>query len=76
LDSLRGAAAKSRTEAVMCWARAWGVGLDLAAKKLLEGKGRDDGVFISLFPYLTTSVAEPPFVFYYLFPGREPASCA
>jgi len=53
-----------------------GRGLDLAAKKRLEAKGRDDGVFISWFPSLTTAVAEAPFVSFFLFPGPEPAAGA
>jgi len=57
-------------------ARAWGAGLDLGAKKRLEAWGRDDGVFISLFPSLATSVAEIFFVFLLFFPGPEPAACA
>jgi len=60
----------------MRWARAWGAGLDLGAKKRLEVRGRDDGAFIALFPSLATSVAEASFVFFFLFPGPEPAACA
>jgi len=60
----------------MRWARAWGAVLDLGANKGLEGWGRDDGVFVSLFPYLATSVAEALLVFFFLFPGPEPATCA
>jgi len=60
----------------MRWARAWGAGLDLGAKKGLEAWGRDDGTFVSLSPSLTISVAEPPFVFSFLFPRPEPATCA
>jgi len=57
-------------------ARAWGEGLDLGAKKRLEAWGRDDGVFISLFLSLATSVAEVLFVFLLFLPGPEPAACA
>jgi len=60
----------------MRWARAWGAGLDLGAKKRLEACGRDAGGFISLSPSLATSVAEVPFVFFFFFPGPEPAACA
>jgi len=60
----------------MRWARAWGAGLDLGAKKRLEALGRDDGVFVSLFPSLPTSGAEALVVFFLLFPGPEPADCA
>jgi len=60
----------------MRWARAWGAGLDLIAKKRCEAWGRDDGNFISLFPSLAISVAEAPLVFFFLFPGPEPAACA
>jgi len=37
LDSVRVAVAMSRKEAGMRWARAWGAGFDLGAKKRLEG---------------------------------------
>jgi len=60
----------------MRWAREWGPGLDLGAKKRLEAWGRDDGAFNSLSPSLATSVALPPFVFFRLFPAPEPATCA
>ena len=76
MDSVRVAAAMSGKEAAMCWARAWGAGFDLGAKKCLEARGRDDGAFITLFPSLATSVAEALFVFFFLFPGQEPAACA
>jgi len=36
LESVRVAAAMSGKEAAMSWARAWGAGLDLGAKKRLE----------------------------------------
>jgi len=74
--SVRVAAAMSGKEAAMRRARAWGAGLDLGAKKRLEAWGRDDGVFISLFLSLATSVAEVLFVFLLFFPGPEPAACA
>ena len=76
LDSVRVAAAMSGKEAAMGWARTWGGGLDLGAKKCLEARGRDDGAFISLFPSLATSVAKAPFVFFFLCAGPEPAACA
>jgi len=76
LDSVRVAAAMSGKEEAMRCARAWGAGLDLAAKKRLEAKGKDDGVFISLFPSLATSVAEALFFFYCCLPGPEPAAWA
>jgi len=76
LESVRVAAAMSGKEAAMRWARAWGVGLDLGVKKRLEAWGRDDEVLISLFPSLAISVAEAPFVLFFLFPGPEPAACA
>ena len=76
LDSKRVAAAISGKVEAMRWARAWGAGLDLEAKKRLEAWGRDDGVFITLSPSLGTSVAEVPFPFFFLFPGPEPATCA
>ena len=76
LESVKVAAAMSGKEAAMRWARAWGAGLDLGAKKRLEAWGSDDGVFISLFPSLATSVAEAPLVFFFLFPWPEPAACA
>jgi len=60
LDSVRVAAAMSGKEVAIHWARAWGAGLDLGAKKRLEAWGRDDRVFVSLSPYLAISVAEPP----------------
>jgi len=60
----------------MLWARAWQAGLDLGANNRLEAKGRDDGLFISLFPSLATFVAQSPFVFFFLFPGPQPAACA
>ena len=76
LESVRVAAAMSGKEAAMLWARAWGAGWDLGAKKRLEAWGRDDGVLISLLPSLAISEAEAPFVFFFLFPGPEPATCA
>jgi len=76
LDSERVAAAISGKVEAMRWARAWGAGLDLEAKLRLEAWGREDGVFITLSPSLATSVAEVPFAFFFLFPGREPAACA
>jgi len=76
LESVRVAAALSGKEAAMGWARAWGAGLDLGAKKPLKAWGRDDGVFDSLSPSLATCVAEAPFIFFFLFPGPEPAACA
>ena len=76
LESVRVAAAISGEEAAMRRARAWGAGLDLGAKKRLEAWGSDDGVLISLCPSLAISVAEAPFVFFFLFPGPEPAACA
>jgi len=75
-ESVRVAAAMSGKEAAMCWARAWGAGLDLGAKKCLEAWGRDDGAFKSLSSSLAPSVAEAPYVFFLLFPGPEPAACA
>ena len=44
-------------------ARASGAGLVLAVKKSLEANGRDDGVFISLFPSLAISEAQASFSF-------------
>jgi len=76
LESVRVAAAMSGKEAAMHWARAWGAGFDLGAKKRLEAWGRDDGGFVSLFPSLTTSVAEAPLGLFFLFPWSEPAACA
>jgi len=76
LESVRVAAAMFGKEVAMSWARAWGAGLDLGAKKRLEAGGRDDGDFISLFLSLATSVADAPLVFFFLFPGLEPAACA
>jgi len=76
LESVRVAAAMSGKEAAMRWAREWGAGLDLGAQKCLEAWRKDDGDFISLFPSLATSVAEAPLVFFFLFPGPEPAACA
>jgi len=76
LESVRVAAVMSGNEAAMRWARAWGAGLDLGAKKRLEAWGRDDGAFGSLSPSLATSVAEAPFLFFCAFPGPEPAACA
>jgi len=76
LDSVSVAAAMSGKEAAIRWARAWGAGLDLGAKKCLEAWGRDEGAFISWFPSLTTSVAEAPLVYFFLLPGPEPAACA
>jgi len=35
----------SEKEAARRWAREWGAMLDLAAKKRLAAKGRDDGIF-------------------------------
>ena len=75
LDSERVAAAISGKVEAMCWARAWGAGLDLEAKKRLEAWGRDDRVFISLSPSLATSVAQVLFVPRFIFPGPEPAAC-
>jgi len=60
----------------MRWARAWGAGLDLRAKKWLEAWGRDDGVFVCLCPSLAPSVAEALLVLFFLFSGAEPAACA
>jgi len=60
----------------MRWARAWEAGLDLGVKKRLEAWRRDDAVFVSLFPSLATSVVEALLVFFFLFPGPEPAACA
>ena len=57
-------------------ARAWGVGLDLGAKKRLEANGRDNGDFISLSLVLATSVAQAYFFPLFPFPGVEPAACA
>jgi len=76
LESVRVAAAMSGNEAAMRWARAWGAGLDMGAKKRLEAWGRDDGVFGSLSPSLATSVAEAPLLLLFPFPGPEPAACA
>ena len=76
LDSVRVAAAMSGKEAAMRWAMAWGAGLDLGVKKRLEARGRDERVFICLFPSVPTSVAEAPFLFFFLFPRLEPAACA
>jgi len=76
LDSVRVAAAMSGEEAAMRWARAWGAGFHLGAKKRLDARGRDDRVFIWLPPSLATSVAEVPFAFFFLLPGPEPAACA
>ena len=76
LDSVRVAAAMSGKEAAMHCARSCGAGLDVGAKKRHEAWGREDGVFISLFPSLATSVAEVPFAFFFLLPGPEPAACA
>jgi len=53
-----------------------GSGVGSSSEKCLETKGRDDGVFISLFPSLATSVAEAPFVFHFFFHRPEPAGCA
>jgi len=75
LDSVRVVAAMSGKEAVMRGARAWEAGLDLGAKKRLEAWGRDEGVFVSLFPSLATSVAEALLAFFFLLPGPEPAPC-
>ena len=76
LDLVRVAVAMSGKEVAMRCARAWGVGLDLAVKQRLEAKGRDDRVFISLFPSLAPCVAEAIFVLFLLFPGAEVAACA
>ena len=76
LQSVRVAAAISGNEAAMGWARAWGAGLDLGAKKGLEAWVRDDGAFGPLSPSLATSVAEAPFLSFFPFPGLEPAACA
>ena len=66
----------SGKEAAMRWARPWGAGLDLGAKRPLEAWGRDDADFISWFLSLAISVAAASFVFFFLFPGPEPAACA
>jgi len=63
-------------EAAMRGARAWRAGLDLGAKKRLEAGVRDDGGFITLSPSLAISVAEAPLIFFFLFPGPEPAAYA
>ena len=76
LDSVRVAAAMSGKEADMRWARAWGAGLDLGAKKRLEARGKDEGVYVSLFPSLATSLAKALIVFFFFFAGPEPAACA
>jgi len=76
LDSVRVAAAMSGKEAAMRCASAWAAGSDLGAKKSLEARGRDDGVFIWLFPSRATSVAEAFFFHFFPFPGPEPAACA
>ena len=76
LESVRVAAAMSGKEAAMRWTRAWGVGLDLGAKKPLEAWGRDDGEFISLFPSLATSVADAALLFLFVFPWPETAAGA
>ena len=52
------AATMSGRVAAMPVPRGWGTRSVLAAKKCLEANGRDDGVFISLSPFLATSVAE------------------
>jgi len=74
LESVRVAAAMSGKEAAMCWARAWGEGLDLGAKKRLEAWGRDDGGFVLLFPSLAIAVAEAPLAFFFLLPWPKPAA--
>jgi len=52
------------------------VGLVLAPQKCLEAKGTDNRVSISLSPSLVTSVGKARFVFGFLFPRLEPATCA
>jgi len=76
LESVRAAAAVSGKEAAMPWARAWGAGLDLGAKKHLEAWAKDHRVLIALFPSLAISIAQAPFVFILLCPGPELAACA
>ena len=71
---MRVAAAMSGKETALRWARAWGAGLDLGAKKGLDGWGRDDRAFDSLSQSLATCVAEAPFVFYFPLPWPEPAA--
>ena len=66
----------SGKEAGIRWARAWWAGLDLGAKERLEPWRREDGVFVSLFPSLATSVAGALVVFFFLYPGSELAACA
>jgi len=34
----------------------------------------DEGILISMFPSLAISVAEAPFVYFFLFPGPESAA--
>ena len=48
----------------------------LVARKYLEPRGRDDGGCMTLSPSLAISVAEVLFVFFFLVPGPELASCA
>jgi len=76
LDSVRVAAVMSGKGAAMRWTRVCGAELDLGAKKRLEARGRGDAVLISLSPLLAISVAEAPLIFFFLFPGPEPAAWA
>ena len=65
LESERVAAAMSGKVAAMRCAKAWGAGLVLLAKKAIEAKGSDDGVFLSLSPSVAISVAEVLFPFFF-----------
>jgi len=52
-----------------------GSGAGSSSEKRLEAKGRDDEVFIFLFPSLANSVAEAPLVFCFFFWGRSWPLC-